>query len=148
MTPDDWRVWRDLRLEALQDTPIGFGRTYDEERHFTEEQWRAGGPRPGRRFIAYDGEEPVGIAGGFLDEEDQPVLFGVYVRPAHRGGEVLKALVAAVQEWAPVPLLLHVHEDNHRARRAYEKLGFALTGGVTRGGGIDGRDLHWMARGR
>jgi RimJ/RimL family protein N-acetyltransferase len=144
MRPDDWRTWRDLRLEALQDTPIGFGRTYEEERRFTEEQWRAGGPRPGQRFIAYDGDEPVGIAGGFLDEDDQPVLFGVYVRPGHRGGGVLPALVTAVQGWAPAPLVLHVHEDNHRARRAYEKLGFVLTGEISPGEGIDGRDLQQM----
>jgi len=146
MTPDDWRTWRDLRLEGLQDTPIGFGRTYEEERHLTEQQWRAGGARPGVRFLAYDGDEAVGIAGGFLDEQGAPILFAVYVRPEHRGGEVLAALVAAVQEWAPAPLTLDVHEDNHRARRAYEKLGFVLTGEVARGEGIDGRDLQRMRR--
>jgi RimJ/RimL family protein N-acetyltransferase len=96
------------------------------------------------RFLAYDGDQPLGMAGGFVDVQGHPVLFGVYVRPEHRGGEVVKALVAAVQGWAAEPLVLHVHQDNHRARKAYEKLGFVLTGEVSPGEGIDGRDLHAM----
>jgi RimJ/RimL family protein N-acetyltransferase len=147
--PDEWRAWKELRLEALADTPIGYGELLADAVRLTDEEWAEklrNPPRPGVRFIAYDGDEPVGMAGGFLDEQERAVLFGVYVRPAHRGGEVLAALVAAVQQWAPEPLVLHVHEDNHRARRAYEKLGFALTGEVSEGGGIDGRDLQWMRR--
>ena len=39
-------------------------------------------------ITAMDGDEPVGMAGGFLDDEGRPVLFGVYVRPAVRGLQV------------------------------------------------------------
>jgi RimJ/RimL family protein N-acetyltransferase len=148
--PDDWRAWKDLRLEALADTPIGYGELLADAASLTDEEWAEkvnNPPRPGVRFIAYDGEEPLGMAGGFLDEHERRVLFGVYVRPAHRGGAVVAALVDAVAAWAaPEPLVLHVHEDNDRARRAYENLGFVLTGEVSPGGGIDGRDLHWMTR--
>jgi RimJ/RimL family protein N-acetyltransferase len=147
--PEGWRAWKDLRLEALADTPIGYGELLADVEALSDEEWEAkvnNPPRPGIRFIAYDGDQALGMAGGFLDEQQRPVLFGVYVRPEHRGGEVLAGLVAAVQAWAAGPLHLHVHEDNHRARRAYEKLGFVLTGEVGRGEGIDGRDLHWMRR--
>ena len=147
LRPDDWRAWRDLRLEALKDTPIGYGERLADVVGLTDEEWERRvnhPPRPGVRFLAYDGDDVVGMAGGFVDEQEQPVLFAVYVRPEHRGGEVVAALVAAVQAWAAEPLTLHVHEDNHRARRAYEKLGFVLTGEVDPGGGIDGRDLHRM----
>jgi len=147
LDPEDWRTWRDLRLEALQDTPIGFGRTYEQELLLTEEDWRRGGPRPGVRLLAYDGDRPIGMAGGFRDEAWVPVLFAVYVTPSARGGEVVGALVDRVAQWcAPDGLVLDVHVDNHRARRAYEKLGFALTGETTPGGGIDGRDLQRMSR--
>jgi RimJ/RimL family protein N-acetyltransferase len=142
---DDWRAWRDLRLEALADTPIGFAELYADAALLSDEEWRTRWTRPGVRFLAYDGDEPVGMAGGFLDDAGRPVLFGVYVRPAVRGQGVLATLVEAVAAWAaPERLVLDVHEDNERAHRAYLKLGFVDTGERTVGGGIDGRDLLGM----
>ena len=127
---DDWRVWRDLRLEGLQDTPIGFLETYEESVRRSDEEWRAriaSPPRPGIHVAAYDGDRPVGLAGGF--------------------GEVLAALVDRVAAWAaPDPLVLEVHEDNPRAHRAYLKLGFVETGEVKADGGLDGGALLQMRR--
>ena len=144
---EDWRAWRELRLEGLADTPIGFGELHADALALPDEEWQARWARPGFRVIAYDGSDPLGMAGGFRDEAGEAVLFGVYVRPAARGRGVLAALVDAVQQWAaPDPLRLDVHEDNGRARRAYEKLGFVPSGRTTEGGGIDGRDLHGMVR--
>ena len=98
------------------------------------------------RCLAYGESGPLGMAGGFRRETGEPVLFGVYVRPTARGQGVLAALVDEVVAWAaPDPLVLDVHVDNHRAHRAYLKLGFLETGG-TLGGGIDGRDLLEMRR--
>jgi GNAT superfamily N-acetyltransferase len=147
LTPDDWRVWRDLRLEGLQDTPIGFLETYDEARVRADDEWRAriaSPPRPAVHVCVYDGEVPVGIAGGFQDDAEGPVLFGVYVTPRARGDGVLAALVEAVAGWAAPDLLtLEVHEDNARAHRAYAKLGFVETG-RRRPHPLDGRDLVQM----
>lgn len=143
--PDDWAAWRDLRLEALADTPIGFAEWYADALQVSEQDWRARLSRPGIRFLAYEGERAVGMAGGFRDEAGLPILFAVYVTPEARGGGVLKALVDRVASWcAPEPLTLDVHVDNARARRAYQRLGFILTGETTPGGGIDGRDLERM----
>ncbi|HVE74848.1 MAG TPA: GNAT family N-acetyltransferase [Mycobacteriales bacterium] len=125
----DWRDWRTLRLEALQDTPIGFGETYAEAAVRPDEEWLVPGPRPGIRFIARAGSELLGMAGAFRDEGERPHVFGVFIRPSARGGGVLRALLARLQEWAPgESLVLEVHEDNARARAAYLKLGFSLTG--------------------
>ena len=147
LTPADWRAWRDLRLEALQDTPIGYGELYADALLLSDDEWRERARRPGLKAIAYDGDDPVGMAGGFVDPEGRPLLFGVYVRPGARGGGVLAALVDVVAAWAaPVPLVLEVHADNERARRAYDKLGFALTGARRVGAGVDGGDLLEMAR--
>jgi RimJ/RimL family protein N-acetyltransferase len=147
LTPDDWRAWRDLRLEGLADTPIGFGELHADAVLRSDEDWRAAMLRPGARFLAYGDSGPLGMAGGFRNPEGVPVLFGVYVRPAARGQGVLGALVDEVVAWAaPDVLVLDVHEDNARAHAAYLKLGFALTGDRTPGGGIDGRDLLRMRR--
>jgi GNAT superfamily N-acetyltransferase len=143
----DWRTWKPLRLEALADTPIGFGELHADAAALPDAQWAARWARPGLRLIGYDGTQPVGMAGGFVREARGHVLFGVYVRPAARGRGVLEALVDRVQAWAaPEPLHLDVHVDNGPARAAYRRLGFVEDGSVTVGGGIDGRDLLGMAR--
>jgi GNAT superfamily N-acetyltransferase len=136
-----------MRLEALADTPIGFGELHEDAAAMTDEEWETRWTRPGLRLLAYDGEEPVGMAGGFLREDGAAVLFGVYVRPPARGTGVLEALVDRVQQWAaPDALHLDVHVDNLPARSAYRRLGFVEDGTLTPGGGIDGGDLVGMVR--
>ncbi|MCU1593603.1 MAG: family N-acetyltransferase [Frankiales bacterium] len=148
LTPADWRAWRELRLEALRDTPIGFGELHADALLRSDDEWQERMGWPGLRLLAYDPDDaPVGMAGGFHTPEGVPVLFGVYVRPESRGQGVLAQLVDVVQAWAaPDPLTLDVHEDNSRAHAAYLKLGFVETGKRTAGGGIDGRDLVHMVR--
>ena len=74
LTDADWRAWRDLRLEALQDTPIGYGELYADAVLLADAEWRARAERPGSRVLAYAGDDLVGMAGGFVDEEGRPVL--------------------------------------------------------------------------
>jgi RimJ/RimL family protein N-acetyltransferase len=143
----DWRLWKPLRLEALADTPIGFGELHADTVGLSDEEWEQRFQRPGLRLLAYDGDDPVGMAGGFVRDDGVRVLFGVYVRPAARGQGVLGALVDRVQEWAaPHDLHLDVHVDNARARAAYLKLGFVPDGLDQPGKGIDGGDLQGMSR--
>ena len=145
--PADWEAWRELRLEGLQDTPIGFMETYSDALRVTPQEWQERLGRPGLRLLAYDGERAVGMAGGFRDESDEPILFAVYVTPDARRGAVLTALVDRVAEWAaPDSLVLEVHEDNERARRAYLKLGFVEDGRRRDGGAPDGGNLLRMVR--
>jgi hypothetical protein len=40
LSSDDWVRLRDLRLAALADSPAILAGKLDEERNFTEEQWR------------------------------------------------------------------------------------------------------------
>ena len=130
---EDWQTWRDLRLAALLDTPIGFVERYDDAVRLTEADWRARVSRAGARLlIAWDESgQPVGISLGYL-EAGRPTLGSVFVVPAARGQGVLAPLVDGVAAWAEeqhgaTELDLWVHEDNHRARRAYERLGFVMT---------------------
>jgi ribosomal protein S18 acetylase RimI-like enzyme len=132
---DDWQAVRALRLEMLHDTPMGFAETYETALAHDETVWRERGARgTADRSISLaaiaDGRW-VGTMGGYLDE-GQPLLVGVYVSPAYRGGTgVAELLLAGVERWAQQhspTLTLHVHADNLRARRFYEKHGYAETG--------------------
>ncbi len=134
-TEDDWEQVRELRLEMVQDTPMGFAETYETALTHDEAAWRLRGARgtaaTSISLAAIVDERWVGTMGGFL-ENGKPLLVGVYVTPDFRGDAgVADALLAGIEHWAGQygdTLTLHVHADNARARRYYEKKGYALTG--------------------
>lgn len=135
---DDWQSVRALRLEMLRDYPIAYGETLEHALTVDEAGWRRRAERgttPGQTsIVAIVGERWVGHMGGFVpDAATGPLLVGVYVARDHRGDAagVSRLLLDAVEDWARGfgdTLRLEVHEDNPRARRFYEKLGFTLTG--------------------
>lgn len=137
-TADDWREVRALRLEMLADTPNAFGETLDHATRIAEPEWRTRGARGeqpnGAQFaaIADDGRW-IGTMGAFVTDRGEALLVGVYVSPRFRGlsSGVTDALLTAVEEWCRPrfsTLALHVHEQNPRARAAYERRGFDYTG--------------------
>lgn len=132
---DGPRLWS-LRLEMLADAPLAYLDTIDRA---VSRGWREYGHRvhawvtaPDRAlFVAERDGALVGHLGA-VDERGYTGLVMVYVTPAARGLGALKGLVDAAAEWSRVGgrpvLLLEVMERNHRAIRAYEKLGFVATG--------------------
>ncbi|MEO6884846.1 MAG: GNAT family N-acetyltransferase [Jatrophihabitantaceae bacterium] len=133
--PSDWSRLRTIRLAALLDTPRAFGSTYERELAFDEATWRAR-TTTAAQFLACDGDQVVGLAGGLADSADctpeQRLLVSVWVAPTHRGHRIVAALVDAVAAWAltdgATSLLLDVATDNEPALHAYERLGFVATG--------------------
>ncbi|AYG03295.1 GNAT family N-acetyltransferase [Gryllotalpicola protaetiae] len=139
-TREDWQAMRRLRLEALQDTPMAFGQTYENALLMSEAEWRAYAGRGEERnrlfVVAVDeaSDEFIGMMGGALDHGGgAPFLVAVFVSSTHRGARrgVSDALLEAIEDWArgfSDRLQLDVHEDNTRARRYYEARGFVETG--------------------
>jgi len=135
---DDWREVRALRLEMLADTPNAFGETLDHATRIAEPEWRERGARGeqpnGAQFAAITGDGRwIGTMGAFVTQRGEALLVGVYVSPRFRGikSGVTDALLTAVEDWCRPrfgTLALHVHEQNPRARAAYERRGFEYTG--------------------
>ena len=138
--PEDWRDLRALRLEALEDTPLGFLETLAEARAKPDEDWQARaarGAQDGDAFrdsfqvMAWDGERPVGNCVCFL-RDGAAWLGAVYVTPDHRGLGLLDALAERCAAWGRERgmsvLRLEVHEANAPAQAAYRRLGFVDTG--------------------
>jgi GNAT superfamily N-acetyltransferase len=141
ITSHDWPAYRRLRLAMLAEIPLAFGETLAHAEAMTDAQWIArviGYTRPPslRLGAVVDRTgEWAGTMGGFLSPEDgyAAVLVGVYVAPRYRGRApgVTDALLDGVEDWAREHgdrLLLHVHEENPRARAAYALRGFAESG--------------------
>lgn len=142
---EDWRQSREIRLEALKDTPIGFGERYEDAYAMPEQRWRDHATTSAESdhtalFVATDETGRfVGTAGVFT-KADAPrdrkvmIIYGVYVTPDHRGTSrgVASLLFDAVIRWArevggAQELTLAVHEENDRAHAFYRRYGFVDT---------------------
>ena len=139
-TEDDWQHVRALRLEMIADTPHAYAETLADALSHDEAEWRMRGRRGtdgrGAALAAIDESGRwIGAMGGYSTVATGPMLVGVYVTPEFRGRQVgvTDALLAGIEDWARTEsdrLTLHVHEDNARARAAYEHRGFVVTGAV------------------
>lgn len=134
--PADWAANRTLRLEALADYPLGFLETLASARAEPDATWHARAARgavggDSDQVLAWHEGRPVATCVSFV-RDGSAWLAGVFVSPPHRGAGMLGRLVAECQPWVqeqPVDdWLLEVHENNVRARRAYERLGWTATG--------------------
>lgn len=131
-TAEDWELWRDLRLRALQDAPTAFGSTYEHERGFTEADWveRLDDPT-GAAFLAKLEGVPVGMGGGYSDLPGWLHVVAMWTAPDARGRGVGRAVLQHLAAWArerELRLHLDVESGNVVARRLYERAGFVPTG--------------------
>ncbi|AEW99039.1 GNAT family N-acetyltransferase [Streptantibioticus cattleyicolor] len=134
LTPDDWRLWRRLRLDALTEAPYAFGSRLadwqgDGDR---EERWRGRLSVPGSyNLLALADGDHVGMAGGIPAPHGHAELISLWVAPAARGLGVGDALIRAVERWAAdngAPTLrLAVAPDNTAALALYARHAFTPT---------------------
>jgi GNAT superfamily N-acetyltransferase len=135
IAPDDWRVYRDIRLAALREAPYAFGSTFEAEVGAAEERWRRAVTDRARFVAEIDGRVVGTVGAGAGELPDTAALTALWVEPGFRGQGVGAALVGAVIGWANgqryETVLLWVTEANQHAERLYERLGFIRTGRVT-----------------
>jgi ribosomal protein S18 acetylase RimI-like enzyme len=129
----DERILRDLRLQALSESPEAFGSTYEREFSRTLEDWQQW-LSPGVTFILDTPDGPRGLVAGVHDPISQEVvhLMAMWVHPEFRGTGEAAALVDAIIGWGVTEnarvVRLAVVETNHRACRFYERVGFRVIG--------------------
>ena len=135
ITPDEWALLRDLRLDSLRDSPDAFGQRLDEAALFDDADWKATAKAASsgdRRtwFIARDEDQPVGLVQGRRRPPDACLLFSMWVAPDARRLGVGRALVHAVDDWArgwgAKRVILWVLAGNEGAHRFYEDIGFRV----------------------
>ena len=130
--PDDWRSWREIRLEALLESPDAFGSTHAREVAMTEDDWRARLEQGDSvSVLAEEDGRPVGMAAGFPDRPGYLHVVAMWVAPAARGRGVAHAVLRCIEDWAAargLDLHLDVNTRNTAARHSYERYGFVGTG--------------------
>jgi ribosomal protein S18 acetylase RimI-like enzyme len=134
LAPADARLFREIRLEALQQAPEAFGSSFEQEcsqslAQFEEVLTRAD------VFGAFRGAELLGMAGyrtqAGAKKAHKGYLWGMYVRASARGTGIAKPLVEAVLDHARerVELVqLSVVAENEAAQRLYRSCGFVAYG--------------------
>lgn len=132
-----WAILRNVRLAALLDAPEAFWATWQDESQNTRQDWIAFA-RHVIWFTALDNAAPsrvnVGLVGCLQRPEfpDEPEIIGMWVAPDRRGTGPADLLITAVHRWGAAngvrAMGLWVVEDNHRAKRFYERHHYRLTG--------------------
>ena len=129
--PDEWEVFRDLRLRALREAPYAFGSRYEDWAQAPEERWRDRLENVPLNLVARMDGGLVGMASGVIEDEDGVELISMWVDPAARGCGVADALIEAVVAWARTgdrSTYLMVRSENARAVSAYTRAGFVDLG--------------------
>ena len=137
---DEWRLWRSLRLRAVEESPDSFRSTLGEESAEADEWWRdligrtAEHPR-GLLLVAEADSDPVGMLFGRLDESRELLDVGaMWVDPDSRRMGIGRGLLDSAIDWAKeagaTRAELWVTLGNEAAERLYEGAGFGPSGDV------------------
>ena len=130
LAPDDWEIWRDLRLRSLAESPEAYGSTYEREATYDEAAWRQWVERA-NAVVAFDDGTPVACGGVLVNDAGEALVIAMWVAPDHRGRGLSRVILDAVVDWAHergLPLVIGHNRDNPIARAAYLSYGFVPTG--------------------
>lgn len=160
LTPEDAPVFQAFRLEALQSTPTAFGSSFEEEKDFPASviEGRLAFKVDRGPFGAFEGTELVGLVA--LGRENlknlahKALIWGLYVKPSHRGEGIAKALLQEALSLARsvpevIQVNLSVNASNTAAIKLYESFGFKTFGqepGALRLNGELHDELHMYLR--
>jgi RimJ/RimL family protein N-acetyltransferase len=128
---DDWRLWRQLRLEALTESAAAFSATLAQWTGpaDTEERWRARFSNVPFNVVLRFDDAPAGMVGAYVRADDTVELISMWVAPFARGQGVGDAAVRAVLDWADLrEVVLSVRADNKAAMALYQRHGFSDAG--------------------
>jgi RimJ/RimL family protein N-acetyltransferase len=140
LTPDDAKVYWEMRLEALKNHPEAFATSYEEalqrENPIEEVASRLKGEGD-YTFGAFQGDALIGTVTLVQDKitkmKHRAHIFAMYVNPSHRRSGAGKALVtAAINHAKKIPELIKLNltvvSSNEKAKKLYTSLGFKTYG--------------------
>ncbi len=138
ITPSDAEQLKSVRLSALGEAPYAFGSTFEGESKLTDDDWTHRTTRTSygderTMFLAFDGDQAVGLAGGMRSQTvaDCVEVVSIWISPTVRRTGTARRLIDAVTDWAigggATSAELWVTRGNDPAQRLYESMGFVET---------------------
>lgn len=138
-SPSDATRYRELRLEALQDSPIAFSADYQQNLNQPAKYWQdrlTMQPDEATIFFAEHDGRLIGMTGimrsGSPKTRHSAWVWGVYVSTKWRGLRIADELIYSCFEWAKprriVVAKLGVAAVNRPAIKCYERCGFKTFG--------------------
>ena len=143
-TPQQWLIYRTLRLASLRESPDAFGALLSEQQEWPDMLWKmrleAGiFSDDAYPLLAQCDGGPAGHAWGKIEGKpaaanDAPVvhIYQVWVAPAYRGRGIANALLTEAIAWARAKnaraVQLSVALTAATATRLYQRAGFVPSG--------------------
>jgi GNAT superfamily N-acetyltransferase len=140
--PEHWQHLRAVRLIALAESPQAFGQTLAQAFAMLDADWQercrldaTGAERA--CFIAWAQNDPVGMAGTFLQKDDPRTcaVWGMWTSPRVRRQGIGTQLLRAAEDWARAAgatrLTFWVSDANAEAAAFYRGQGYAPTGATS-----------------
>jgi len=158
LAPEDWKIYKDLRLEALEKEPTAFGDSFAEASKRTDEDWKGKVAKSTSHiFVAREGEDCFGMTAFFQESGEKmkhiAYIWGVYVRESHRGQKVSKKLMQVLMDEVQknkeiTKINLNVNTKQIAAVKLYESFGFQIAGTLHNELKVDGEyfDEHAMEK--
>lgn len=139
LQPEDWAIYKTVRLRSLKEEPDAFCARYEEEAILTDNQWKnrldpSLRHEPMLLLLALTNDIPAAIALGLVQESDPTSvqIYQMWVNPEQRRLGLGKALLDRMALWAKAlelnTLALSVITANAGALRLYEQYGFRVIG--------------------
>lgn len=135
--PEDWKMFREMRLHALRKRPGSFTARAETAERFPDETWREFLSNPKQAaFGLFDDDNLIGISAIFTDRDDasgSTALLGMsWINPEWRGKGFSRSIYEARITWARGRGMTRIRvshrHGNAPSQRAMISHGFKLAG--------------------
>ena len=134
LTPKRWKEYKKLRLEALQQDPIAFGSSFEEEKNIPEKEWKK---RLKTTLFAFSGDKIVGLITYNFRQKKKlkhiADIYSVYVTKKFRkkgvGKELMESAFLHILKNKKIQKIsLGVTPEQKAAVGLYKRFGFKVVG--------------------
>ena len=139
LSEDNWKKYREIRLEALRNEPTAFSSSYEEQKDFEDAVWRS---RIKYALFALTPEKnPVGLVTIIFYSSEKIKhkvdIIQVYVKPAYRrkgiAGKLFDEALRIVKNNKDViKINIAVNPEQIPAVRLYKSFGFKKIGSLSK----------------
>ncbi len=137
LKPNEWQLYKDLRLKALKEEPKAFSSTFEDNSKHPDEFWTrrledASKNNTQWLLFAKAHDEIIGMVGAFLEKEiDNAHVIAVYVVPEARGRGISKLLMTELLKKIRTNRLIkkitvEVNLEQEAALNLYKTSGFEV----------------------